>query len=398
MSESRSAKTIDGEAVSACDDIVIGAGPQGLLTALHLSQRFSTRTTLIQTEQDTLTGRFPAGWRLPSTQSLASPDHHWQRWVIKGRGRFIERRSVQVYDLISVDRLRERSLRMLRQRHGFRLVEGKRIFHPEEVDQNVIVEVDGERIVGKRCFDTRIELPPVPRDGDGHVHLVRQEAIARVHCPKGRFDERTLVWMDFDAPCPPGAKASFGSLLPIDCHRAMIELHIITNHPLPDRQVHASLDGYIDQVAGAGEVEILERSHHLWPMNSRQRSVQVSKRIYRLSPLAGIGRSVSGYVSDDLRRFLDALGLATAKPGRRRRARNGFRTYVDRVVLNNLNRGHDDLFLRLAHRLRAPVLERYLSGPRRRFDGLRVLTKLPLGAVLRTPLLVRGPGSEKSRH
>ncbi|MEW2288379.1 lycopene cyclase family protein [Streptomyces sp. NPDC047841] len=213
------------------------------------------------------------------------------------------------------------------------------------------------------------------------------------------FDPGTVDLMDFRTPQPADG-LSFGYVLPVGPHEALVEYTEFSSRPLTDGEYEAAVRHYADDVLRLGDAQVLSTETGVIPMTDAPMPRQAGARVFRIGAAGGATRPATGYTFAGLQRQTRAVAAALRR-GRRPApppAHSARSRAMDAVLLRALASGRVDgpaLFCGLFAHVPAPRLLRFLDGRTCLREDLAIGLRTPIGPMLRSalelPLLPRRP-------
>ncbi|MFD5711902.1 lycopene cyclase family protein [Streptomyces pharetrae] len=213
------------------------------------------------------------------------------------------------------------------------------------------------------------------------------------------FDVRAVELMDFRTPQPADG-LSFGYVLPLGSHEALVEYTEFSPRTLTADGYESAVRQYADEVLRLGEARIVATETGVIPMTDAPMPRQVGASVFRIGAAGGATRPASGYTFAGVQRQTRAVASAL-RQGRRpappvpHSARS---RAMDAVLLRALDSGRVDgpaLFCRLFARVPTGRLLRFLDGRTRLYEDLSIGLRTPAGPMLRSavelPWLPRRP-------
>ncbi|MEV8554167.1 lycopene cyclase family protein [Streptomyces glaucescens] len=202
------------------------------------------------------------------------------------------------------------------------------------------------------------------------------------------FDVRAVELMDFRTP-QPAEGLSFGYVLPLGSHEALVEYTEFSSRPLTADGYESAVRQYADEVLRLGQARIVATETGVIPMTDAPMPRQVGASVFRIGAAGGATRPASGYTFAGVQRQARAVAWALRR-GRRpvppvpHSARS---RAMDAVLLRALDSGRVDgpaLFSRLFARVPMGRLLRFLDGRTRLYEDLTVGLRTPAGPMLRS--------------
>ncbi|MEU9351324.1 lycopene cyclase family protein [Streptomyces griseoloalbus] len=254
------------------------------------------------------------------------------------------------------------------------------------------------------------------RDGDGRPHVVRARWVfdsrplgslpaARttllqhfhgwfVRTARPAFDPRTAELMDFRVPQPADG-LSFGYVLPMGRHQALVEYTEFSHRPLSASGYEAAVRHYADDILRLGELRVLSTETGVIPMTDAPMPRQVGESVFRIGAAGGATRPSTGYTFAGIQRQTRAVAAALRQgrrpvppPAHPARARA-----MDAVLLRALDSGRADgpaLLYRLFAHVPMRRLLLFLDGRTRLHQDLAIGLRTPVGPMLRSALELPG--------
>ncbi|MEU6313345.1 lycopene cyclase family protein [Streptomyces sp. NPDC047014] len=211
-----------------------------------------------------------------------------------------------------------------------------------------------------------------------------------VRTARPAFDPATAELMDFRTP-QPAHGLSFGYVLPVGPHEALVEYTEFSARPLTASGYTSALRQYADEVLALGDLDVLATETGVIPMTDAPLPRRVGSSVFRIGAAGGATRPSTGYTFAGLQRQTRAVAAAL-RQGRRPEppaAHAPRARAMDAVLLRALDTGRVDgpeLFCRLFARVPAARLLRFLDGPTSLFEDLAVGRHAPAGPMLRSAL------------
>ncbi|MEU3206661.1 lycopene cyclase family protein [Streptomyces cyaneofuscatus] len=257
-----------------------------------------------------------------------------------------------------------------------------------------VLAQDGRVLVrGRRVFDSRPpgRLPPA------RTTLLQHFMGWFVRTERPAFDPTTADLMDFRTP-QPARGLSFGYVLPLDPHTALVEYTEFSPAPLSTEAYRRALRHYTQEVLNLGEFRVTAQERGVIPMTDGHFPRRAGRSVHRIGTGGGATRPSTGYtfaaVQRQSRSVADRLraGRELRMPppyGARPRA-------MDAVMLRALDSGRvdgSDFFTRLFRGVPAARLLRFLDGGSHLHEDLLIGLRTPVAPMLRTvaelPFLTR---------
>ncbi|EGE46470.1 lycopene cyclase [Streptomyces sp. SID4928] len=244
----------------------------------------------------------------------------------------------------------------------------------------------GERVLvtGRLVFDSRPprRLPPA------RTTLLQHFTGWFVRTVRPVFDPATADLMDFRTP-QPARGLSFGYVLPLDPHTALVEYTEFSPAPLDPDGYRRALDHYTHDVLGIGPFDVTAREHGVIPMTDGRFPHTQGRSVYRIGTAGGATRPSTGYTFAAVQRQTRYIAgrLRSGRPLRvptpyGRRAR-----MMDAVLLRALDSGRvdgADFFDRLFRGVPGERLLRFMDGGSPPHEDLLIGLRTPVVPMLRT--------------
>ncbi|MFG2666859.1 lycopene cyclase family protein [Streptomyces sp. NPDC048387] len=295
--------------------------------------------------------------------------------------------------------LRSRAFeRGLRERlTGLRRIEAvvERITDGPDGAEVVCRGADGDALTlrARWVYDSRPPTPPPSR-----VSLVQHFRGWFVRCERPAFDPGTVELMDFRTP-QPAYGLSFGYVLPLSPHEALVEYTEFGRAPLPRASYNWALRHYAARVLGLGPYRVTGTEQGAIAMTDGRYARRAGRHVFRIGAAGGAVRPSTGYAFAAIQRQCRAVADAV-HTGRRPPvpppAHPARGLAMDAVLLRGLHTGRVDgpaFFSRLFDEVPAGRLLRFLDGTSRPGEEFAIGLRTPVAAMLRTaaelPLLPR---------
>lgn len=257
------------------------------------------------------------------------------------------------------------------------------------------------RLRARWVFDSRPprELPP------SRTLLLQHFRGWFVRTRQPSFDPGTAELMDFRTPQPsPGL--SFGYVLPLGPHEALVEYTEFSPRVLDDAGYERALDHYTSRVLGLGAFQVTAVEQGVIPMTDARFPRRHGSSAFLIGTAGGATRPSTGYTFAAVQRQSEAVADALARgrvplppPAYPARARA-----MDAVLLRALATGRVDgarFFTRLFSGVGEERLLRFLDGRTGWREDFAVGLRTPVLPMLRTvaelPLLRRSSSSSRGR-
>jgi lycopene beta-cyclase len=244
----------------------------------------------------------------------------------------------------------------------------------------------GERLLvrGRLVFDSRPprRLPPA------RTTLLQHFTGWFVRTERPVFDPATADLMDYRTP-QPARGLSFGYVLPLDPHTALVEYTEFSPAPLDADGYRRALRHYTHEVLRLGPFHVTAQEHGVIPMTDGRFPHRRGRSVYRIGTAGGATRASTGYTFAAVQRQSRSIAaqLRAGRPlrmplpyGRRARA-------MDAVMLRALDSGRvdgADFFGRLFRGVPGERLLRFMDGSSRLHEDLLIGSRTPVLPMLRT--------------
>ncbi|MEU7225465.1 lycopene cyclase family protein [Streptomyces chrestomyceticus] len=245
-------------------------------------------------------------------------------------------------------------------------------------------EGDPVRLRARWVFDSRPlpALPPARTTLLQHFHgwFVRTE--------RPEFDPATADLMDFRTPQPDHG-LSFGYVLPLGPHEALVEYTEFSAAPLDEAAYHRALRHYLTAVRPLGPYRITASEQGVIPMTDARFPRAAGPGVFRIGAAGGATRPSTGYTFAAVQRQTRTVAAAfhqgrvpAPPPPHSARSR-----LMDAVLLRALDRGRidgADFFTGLFRGVPMERLLRFLDGGTRLREDLSIGLHTPVLPMLRT--------------
>lgn len=207
------------------------------------------------------------------------------------------------------------------------------------------------------------------------------------------FDPGVATLMDFDVPQPRGGVA-FLYVLPFDERRALVEHTVIGTHAVPAAERRRVIEGFLER-RGAGARTVTHRERGAIPMTTGPLARPGARHAIPIGTAGGAVRPSSGYAFGRIQAQVAGV-VADVIAGRTPDARVGSpRTgAMDAIFLRVLAAEPERFpahFRRLAERVPAAALARFLGDAGTVLDDARIVAALPKTPFAAAALRVPGP-------
>ncbi|MFI1225045.1 MULTISPECIES: lycopene cyclase family protein [unclassified Streptomyces] len=247
-------------------------------------------------------------------------------------------------------------------------------------------DASGERVLarGRLVFDSRPprRLPPA------RTTLLQHFTGWFVRTDRPAFDPATADLMDFRTPQPPRG-LSFGYVLPLDPHTALVEYTEFSHAPLDADGYRRALRHYTREVLRTGEFHVTAQEHGVIPMTDGHFPYRQGRSVYRIGTAGGATRPSTGYTFAAVQRQSRSIAaqLRAGRPLRMPRPYGRRAQAMDAVMLRALDSGRvdgADFFGRLFRGVPGERLLRFMDGSSRMHEDLLIGLRTPVVPMLRT--------------
>ncbi|MFI0020048.1 FAD-dependent oxidoreductase [Streptomyces griseus] len=257
---------------------------------------------------------------------------------------------------------------------------------PSDGGEVLTQDAHGESVLvrGRLVFDSR----PPPRLPPARTTLLQHFTGWFVRTERPLFDPATADLMDFRTP-QPAHGLSFGYVLPLDPHTALVEYTEFSAAPLNADGYRRALYNYTGEIMKLGQLRVTAQEHGVIPMTDGHFSYRQGRSVFRIGTAGGATRPSTGYTFAAVQRQSRAIAaqLRAGRPlrmplpyGRRARA-------MDAVMLRALDAGRvegADFFSRLFRGVPAERLLRFMDGSSQLHEDLLIGLRTPVVPMLRT--------------
>ncbi|WP_411083329.1 FAD-dependent oxidoreductase [Streptomyces sp. cmx-18-6] len=377
------------------DVVIVGAGAAGLSLAYHLCAPGGVPLSVVLVDAPPGPLRTPPRtwcfWEPPGGAYDAALAASWPLLRVRAAdgAPTVTRPSPFRYKMLRSDAFEALVDRRLTGAPAFRRVEATVTDvrdAPDGGGEVLAHDTRGERVLvrGRRVFDSRPphRLPPA------RTTLLQHFTGWFVHTERPAFAPTTADLMDFRTPQPPRG-LSFGYVLPLDPHTALVEYTEFSPTPLDTEGYRRALHHYTQEVLKLGEFRITAQEHGVIPMTDGRFPRRVGRSVYRIGTAGGATRPSTGYTFAAVQRQSRAVaGRLRAGRGLRMPTPYGARPRaMDAVMLRALDSGRvdgADFFTRLFRGVPGDRLLRFLDGGSRIHEDLLIGLRTPVVPMLRT--------------
>ncbi|RLV71383.1 lycopene cyclase [Streptomyces sp. CBMAI 2042] len=384
------------------DVVIVGAGAAGLSLAYHLCApggAVPLSVVLVDAPPGPLRPppRTWCYWEPPGGAYDSALAASWPRLRVRAAdgAATVTDPSPYRYKMLRSDAFEALVGRRLSDAPGFRRIEATVTAVRDAPDGGgEVLAQDGRVLVrGRRVFDSRPpgRLPPA------RTTLLQHFMGWFVRTERPAFDPTTADLMDFRTP-QPARGLSFGYVLPLDPHTALVEYTEFSPAPLSPEAYRRALGHYTQEVLKLGEFRVTAQERGVIPMTDGHFPRSDGRSVHRIGTAGGATRPSTGYtfaaVQRQSRSVADRLraGRELRMPapyGARPRA-------MDAVMLRALDSGRvdgSDFFTRLFRDVPAARLLRFLDAGSHLHEDLLIGLRTPVAPMLRTvaelPFLTR---------
>lgn len=389
----------------AFDLVIFGGGCAGLSLSVALATQGGRcpRTLVIESRTQYTNDRTWCFWgdsvsssvdaSHPITYSSVHPiahpvSHRWKTMRVTqgGRSALLDCASTP-YQMLAAEDFYAAAREAIDRQPNITLQLGSLVIGEPQYDGNLWTIITSAGLVTARAIvDTRPSQ--VPRLG-GAV-LWQSFFGHEIECEAAVFDASTMDLMHFLEPAP-GQVASnvpFVYVLPMSCTRALVEVTVFGEVPLPPAQLSAQLDAAIAQRVGTLPFTVRRSEHGILPMGLKEAPVTAHPSFVKVGLMAGAARPSTGYAFQRIQRWAGECAQALASGGHPVAHRSDpwpLRT-MDRIFLDVLR---DDparagaLFFSLFRGTNPARIIRFLSGTGSLADCLAVVAAMPVSPFVR---------------
>ncbi|WP_149182556.1 lycopene cyclase family protein [Streptomyces sp. TRM49041] len=248
--------------------------------------------------------------------------------------------------------------------------------------------VDGRSVTVRAgwVFDSRplIRLPPA------RTTLLQHFRGWFVRTSRPVFDPSVVDLMDFRTP-QPAHGLSFGYVLPVGPHEALVEYTEFSRRVLSRAGYDSALRHYAERVIGLDGYEVTACEQGVIPMTDADFPRQTAPGVFRIGACSGATRPSTGYTFSAVQRQASTVAAALHAgrhplPPRPHSARA---RVMDAVLLRALDGGRVDgpaFFTRLFERVPAARLLRFLDGRTSLAEDLGIGAHVPVAAMVASAL------------
>lgn len=248
-----------------------------------------------------------------------------------------------------------------------------------------VLSPDGRLLVrGRRVFDSRPpgRLPPA------RTTLLQHFMGWFVRTERPTFDPATAELMDFRTP-QPARGLSFGYVLPLDPHTALVEYTEFSPAPLGTEEYVRALRHYTQETLKLGEFRVTAQERGVIPMTDGHFPHREGRSVHRIGTAGGATRPSTGYTFAATQRQSRVIARRL-RAGRELRMPTPYGAWpraMDAVLLRALDSGRvdgADFFTRLFRAVPGERLLRFLDGGSRLHEDLLIGLRTPVVPMLRT--------------
>ncbi|MFJ5138595.1 lycopene cyclase family protein [Streptomyces sp. NPDC088707] len=243
-------------------------------------------------------------------------------------------------------------------------------------------------ISARRVFDSRPPTSAPP----ARVALLQHFKGWFVRTERPAFTPDTVELMDFRTPQPEHG-LSFGYVLPLSTHEALVEYTEFSAAALADHAYDAALCHYTESLLRLGTFHVRATEQGRIPMTDAHHARRAGRNVFRIGSAGGAVRPSTGYAFAAIQRQAAAIanalhrGLEPVPPP----AHSPRSLAMDAILLRGLGTGRiagPEFFTSLFDRVPAERLLRFLDGDTSRSEELRIGLHTPVLAMLRTAVEV----------
>ncbi|MFF9431274.1 lycopene cyclase family protein [Streptomyces sp. NPDC014746] len=240
-----------------------------------------------------------------------------------------------------------------------------------------------ERITARWVFDSR----PVDPAPSARVGLLQHFKGWFVRTEHPAFTPDAVDLMDFRTLQPPHG-LSFGYVLPLNPHEALVEYTEFSAGPLSEEAYDEALAHYTGSLLGLEDFEVRAVEQGRIPMTDASHPRRTGRNVFRIGAAGGAVRPSTGYAFGAIQRQTRAVAaLVHANREPLPPAPYPARALaMDRVVLLGLDSGRlsgPDFFTRLFESVPAERLLRFLDGRTRLLEDVGIGLRTPVPTMLR---------------
>ncbi|WP_030763950.1 lycopene cyclase family protein [Streptomyces griseus] len=242
-----------------------------------------------------------------------------------------------------------------------------------------------------KMLTSPVPLPP------GRVRLLQHFKGWFLRSRRPVFTPGTVDLMDFRTPQPPQG-LSFGYVLPLSRHEALVEYTEFSREPLPDEAYDRALRHYTGSLLGIGGFEVRGVERGRIPMTDARYERRAGPSTFRVGAAGGAVRPSTGYAFAAIQRQTRAVA-ALLHAGREPLpppAYPGRSLLMDAILLRGIDTGRvsgPEFFTRLFEEVPPERLLRFLDGETRPSEEFRIGLRTPVLPMLRAtaelPFLAR---------
>ncbi|MFE0643474.1 lycopene cyclase family protein [Streptomyces sp. NPDC058877] len=240
------------------------------------------------------------------------------------------------------------------------------------------------RIRARWAFDSRPPSPAPP----ARVGLLQHFKGWLVHTERAAFAPDAVHLMDFRTAQPPHG-LSFGYVLPLTPHRALVEYTEFSAAPLSDDSYDEALRHYTGSLLGLRSFEVRAVEQGRIAMTDARHPRRAGRSTFRIGSAGGAVRPSTGYAFAAIQRQTKAVASLVhagreplPPPAYPRRS-----LAMDAILLRGIDTGRisgPDFFTRLFEEVPAERLLRFLDGGTGPLDEFRIGLHTPVLTMLRT--------------
>ncbi|MFB6633596.1 lycopene cyclase family protein [Streptomyces sp. NPDC056362] len=240
-----------------------------------------------------------------------------------------------------------------------------------------------ERITARWAFDSRSAEPEPP----ARIRLLQHFKGWFVRTARPAFTPDAVDLMDFRTLQPPHG-LSFGYVLPLTAHEALVEYTEFSSGPLSEEAYDEALRHYTGSLLRLEDFEVRAVERGRIPMTDASHRRRAGSSTFRIGAAGGAVRPSTGYAFGAIQRQTRAVAaLVHANREPLPPAAYPARAHaMDRVVLHGLDSGRlsgPDFFTGLFESVPADRLLRFLDGRTRPLEDVGIGLRTPVPTMLR---------------
>ncbi len=371
------------------DYAIVGGGLAGLSLACHLIDTGldGRRLVVLESRDRYEHDRIWCSWAAADHSFRSCVSHEWSRWSVRLGSRTVVRGSdVQPYRCIPSGRLYDFATSRIGGAEGAQLRMGQTVGGMIEEDDRVRVDLgDGTAVSAGMVFDSR---PHFSRSGpreSAEIDWVQDFVGWRVRTSRDAFEPDCATLMDFAAS---SVDVRFVYVLPFSRREALVESTAFAPATVPTEEHEQAIRAHLLSRSGLSDFEILDRESGAIPMSTREQSMRISARRWRIGTAGGSVKASTGYSFETVQRWSRAAAsqLAAGNEPPRSVDRGVRERAMDRMFLAFMQRFPERMphaFARLFEGVDPDALVRFLSDRSKLRDAIAVARALPAMRMLR---------------